>query len=56
MLYLYYPTDRGKEFTYRFCRRKAEDFGKHLFDKVCESEGIEHRLTRVYTLRTNGLM
>ncbi len=49
-------TDNGKEFTDRFCRTRKEASGRHVFDKRCKIEGIEHRLTRPYTPQTNGLV
>ena len=49
-------TDNGKEFTDRFCRTRKEASGRHVFDKMCQIEGIEHRLTRPYTPQTNGLV
>ena len=50
-------TDNGKEFTDRF--RKDTDFkptGKHVLDKKCAENGIEHRLTKPYTPQTNGMV
>ena len=29
-------------------------FGGHIFDRVCDQNGIEHRLTKPYHPRTNG--
>jgi transposase-like protein len=50
-------TDNGKEFTDRF--RKNTNFkptGKHLLDKKCADNDIEHRLTKPYTPQTNGMV
>jgi transposase InsO family protein len=29
-------------------------FGGHIFDRVCDQHGIEHRLTKPYHPWTNG--
>jgi len=44
-------TDNGIQFTTR-----AQDIydGDHIFDRVCEEHGIEHRLTKVNHPWTNG--
>jgi transposase InsO family protein len=44
-------TDNGIQFTNRLKDRLAF---KHLFDRVCEDHGIEHRLTKVNHPWTNG--
>lgn len=44
-------TDNGIQFTNRLKDRLAF---KHLFDRVCEEHGIEHRLTKVKHPWTNG--
>ncbi len=44
-------TDNGIQFTNRLKDRLAF---KHLFDRVCEGHGIEHRLTKVRHPWTNG--
>ena len=49
-------TDNGKEFTDRFRRGGKEASGGHVFDKKCENNGIEHRLTKPYTPKTNGMV
>ena len=50
-------TDNGKEFTDRlFGRRAKQASGQHEFDALCESLGIEHRLTRPRTPQTNGMV
>ena len=50
-------TDNGKEFTDRlFASREREPSGNHEFDQLCQALGIEHRLTRPRTPRTNGMV
>ena len=50
-------TDNGKEFTDRlFASREREPSGSHEFDQLCRELGIEHRLTRPRTPRTNGMV
>ena len=50
-------TDNGKEFTDRlFASREREPSGNHEFDLLCQELGIEHRLTRPRTPRTNGMV
>ena len=44
-------TDNGIQFTTR--ARDAYD-GDHIFDRVCDEHGIEHRLTKVNHPWTNG--
>lgn len=44
-------TDNGIQFTNR--PRDIHDFG-HIFDRVCDENGIEHRLTKVKHPWTNG--
>jgi transposase InsO family protein len=44
-------TDNGIQFTNRLKDRLAF---KHLFDRICEGDGIEHRLTKVKHPWTNG--
>jgi transposase InsO family protein len=44
-------TDNGIQFTNRLKDRRAF---KHLFDRICEGHGIEHRLTKVNHPWTNG--
>ena len=44
-------TDNGIQFTTR--ARDVYD-GDHIFDRVCEEHGIEHRLTKVNHPWTNG--
>jgi transposase InsO family protein len=59
----YYPyhitiilTDNGKEFTDKFIKGRKEPSGNHKFDKACKQHQIEHRLTRPYTPKTNGMV
>ena len=59
----YYPfeiqkvlTDNGKEFTDKFNNKEKKPTGNHPFDKVCRQENIEHRLTKPYTPKTNGMV
>ena len=50
-------TDNGREFTDRlFGGRVCDASGDHEFDQLCEALGIEHRLTRPRTPRTNGTL
>jgi transposase InsO family protein len=53
-------TDNGSEFTDRFGGdvrvRQAKPSGRHAFDRLCAAHGIEHRLTRPYTPKTNGMV
>lgn len=50
-------TDNGKEFTDRlFGRREQDASGDHEFDALCADLGIEHRLTKPRTPRTNGMV
>ena len=50
-------TDNGKEFTDRlFASREREPSGHHEFDQLCQELGIEHRLTKPRTPRTNGMV
>ena len=44
-------TDNGIQFTNRACDRYAFH---HIFDRVCDENGIEHRLTKVKHPWTNG--
>ena len=44
-------TDNGIQFTNRKRDRYA---GKHIFDRVCRENSIDHRLTRVNHPWTNG--
>ena len=50
-------TDNGKEFTDRlFGSRSRQFMGEHEFDQLCQSLGIEHRLTKPKTPQTNGMV
>ena len=50
-------TDNGKEFTDRlFASREREPSGNHEFDLLCKELGIEHRLTKPRTPKTNGMV
>lgn len=49
-------TDNGKEFTDRFNNKTKKPTGNHKFDKTCNSNNIEHRLTAPYTPKTNGMV
>ena len=50
-------TDNGKEFTDRlFASGEREPSGNHEFDQLCQELGIEHRLTKPRTPRTNGMV
>ena len=50
-------TDNGKEFTDRlFASRERQPSGHHEFDQLCQALGIEHRLTKPRTPRTNGMV
>ena len=44
-------TDNGVQFTPR--KQDIWDGGDHIFDRVCEEHGIEHRLTKVNHPWTN---
>ena len=49
-------TDNGKEFTDRFNNKTKKPTGNHIFDKTCDNNNIEHRLTAPYTPKTNGMV
>lgn len=50
-------TDNGKEFTDRlFASRERVPSGNHEFDLLCRDLGIEHRLTKPRTPKTNGMV
>ena len=50
-------SDNGKEFTDRlFASRERQPTGNHEFDQLCQELGIEHRLTKPRTPKTNGMV
>ncbi len=50
-------TDNGKEFTDQlFASPERQPTGQHEFDQLCRELGIEHRLTKPRTPRTNGMV
>jgi len=50
-------TDDGKEFTDRSCATgERQPTGAHAFDRVCTDNRIEHRLTKLRTPQTNGMI
>jgi transposase InsO family protein len=50
-------TDNGKEFTDRlFASRERQASGNHEFERLCSALGIEHRLTKPRTPKTNGMV
>ena len=44
-------TDNGRQFTDPRANKKKS---LHVFDKLCQKEGIRHRLTKPYHPWTNG--
>jgi transposase InsO family protein len=53
-------TDNGSEFTDRFAvdmkdKPEGKPSGKHLFDRTCAENNIEHRLTKPFHPQTNGM-
>ena len=51
-------TDNGREFTLKGFRDRWGNRVnvRHALDALCEAWGIEHRTTRPYTPKTNGLV
>lgn len=49
-------TDNGLEFTDKFARGKNKVSGNHKFDKECQEQEVEHRLTAPSTPQTNGMV
>lgn len=50
-------TDNGKCYTDRFTAGgERKPTGKHLFDKICQEHGIEHRLIKPGRPQTNGMV
>jgi transposase InsO family protein len=48
-------TDNGTEFTNKTYNRNGKAKKLHAFDLVCKEHGIQHRLTKPRTPKTNGL-
>ncbi|GEM_PF-210205 len=49
--------DNGKDLTDRlFASRERKPSGNHEFDQLCQELGIEHRLTKPRTPKTNGMV
>jgi len=43
--------------TFRFCATgEHQPTGAHAFDRVCTDNRIEHRLTKLRTPQTNGMI
>ena len=49
-------TDNGGEFTDKYRGGRKKPSGNHTFDKRNSRYGIEHRLTKPYTPKTNGMV
>ena len=53
-------TDNGAEFTDRFgaaqYTTRQTGTGRHPFDRLCQRQGIRHRLTKPYHPQTNGMV
>jgi transposase InsO family protein len=51
-------TDNGREFTLKTFRNRwgSQTKSVHDFDVLCQEAGIEHRTTRPYTPKTNGMV
>jgi transposase-like protein len=49
-------TDNGKEFTDKFSNKDKKPSCNHIFDKTCNDNSIEHRLTKPYSPQTNGMV
>ena len=49
-------TDNGGEFTDKYRGGRKKPSGNHVFDKRISRYGIEHRLTKPYTPKTNGMV
>lgn len=50
-------TGNGTEFSDRLFGSRAQELGaEHAFDRLCGTLDIDHRLTRVRRLQTNGLV
>jgi transposase InsO family protein len=51
-------TDNGLEFTNRFIKSKKGNYcsKSSKLDVICENNSIDHRLTKPFTPRTNGMV
>jgi len=50
-------TDNGKEFTDRYgATGQRTPTGRHPFDTACKAHDIDHRLTKVRSPQTNGMI
>ena len=49
-------TDNGSQFTDRFTSKKKEPSGRHVFDRLCQQFGIEHRLIPPRHPQANGMV
>jgi len=49
-------TDNGSQFTDRFTSKARTPSGKHVFDLICKSMEIEHRLCPPRHPQTNGMV
>jgi len=51
-------TGNGLEFTNRLIKSKKEELCKKIskFDEICIENNIEHRLTKPFTPKTNGMV
>ena len=49
-------TDNGTEFTDRFISKEKKATSNHKFDICCKEHEIEHRLTKAFTPKTNGMV
>jgi len=51
-------TDNGREFTLQGFKNRWGSATKsvHPFEELCQEQGIEHRKTRPYTPKTNGMV
>ncbi|RZU99603.1 IS481 family transposase [Spiribacter vilamensis] len=49
-------TDNDKAFTDRLHHKRRQPTQRHVFDRLCEREGIEHRLSPVRHPQTNGMV
>ena len=49
-------TDNDKAFTDRLHSKARQPTGEHVFDRLCDQNGIEHRLSPVRHPQTNGMV